>query len=62
MAISSRIKQELGSAKLTSGTYSGKLYSCVREIIQLDMVIYITVHHLIIIITSLILPLMMDQM
>lgn len=29
MAISSRIKQELGSAKLTSGTYSGKLYSCV---------------------------------
>lgn len=29
MAIASRIKQELGSAKLTSGTYAGKLFSCV---------------------------------
>lgn len=29
MAIASRIKQEIGNAKLTSGTYSGKLYSCV---------------------------------
>ena len=29
MAITSRIKQELGSGKLTSGTYSGQLYSCV---------------------------------
>lgn len=28
-AISTRIKQELGSAKLTSGVYSGQLYSCV---------------------------------
>lgn len=29
MAIASRIKQELGSAKLKSGTYAGKLFSCV---------------------------------
>ena len=29
MAITSRIKQELGSGKLTSGTYAGQLYSCV---------------------------------
>lgn len=29
MAIASRIKQEIGSAKLTSGAYAGELYSCV---------------------------------
>ena len=29
VAISTRIKQELGNAKLTSGEYSGQLYSCV---------------------------------
>lgn len=29
MAIASRIKQEIGSAKLTTGTYAGQLYSCV---------------------------------